>query len=300
MIEPGAHARKAHGRLLRAGAARADEAGIGQEMAAEIGRGVKQKRVVFGEVPLHVVARLIHPIAVVEDRLVDAVTQIGRDRVAIGTTAPEQRNQDEIGAVVAILDRRQCSSNHGVGFGAAAARRQPRQRPHGIGLGEVGDLVPGLRRSCRQGWQGRGPDAPHGRFRRRRPAGAAKPDDESDTAKCRKSAGRSSVAAIAMRLAPASMRRRKITGASIDMKSPSITIDYVHRDRQRDIRHQRHFAAGIGWTLEMHRVESGFHGRRDVAFDGRRQGLFGSRARRDSRVGRSSVRHARRDRRTRC
>ncbi len=73
MIEPGAHTRSTHGALLGACAAGADEGRVGQKMSGEIGRGVEQQRVVFGEVPLHVVAGLIHPVAETEDRLVDAV-----------------------------------------------------------------------------------------------------------------------------------------------------------------------------------------------------------------------------------
>ena len=42
-------------------------------MAGEIGRSVEQKRVVFGEIPLHVVAGFIHPVAEAKDRLIDAI-----------------------------------------------------------------------------------------------------------------------------------------------------------------------------------------------------------------------------------
>jgi hypothetical protein len=37
---------------------------------------VEEKRVVFGKIPLNVVAGLIHPVAVIEDGMLDPVVQL--------------------------------------------------------------------------------------------------------------------------------------------------------------------------------------------------------------------------------
>ena len=72
MIEPGAHASEPHAGLPAAHPARAPEARVGKQSAGNISGGVEEERVVLGEVPLHVIARLIHPVAVAENRAIDA------------------------------------------------------------------------------------------------------------------------------------------------------------------------------------------------------------------------------------
>ena len=66
VVEPGADAGRADGRLRGAEAAGAGEAGGGEEVAGEVGGGVEEEGVVLGEVPLDVVAGLVEPVAVAE------------------------------------------------------------------------------------------------------------------------------------------------------------------------------------------------------------------------------------------
>ena len=142
MIEPGAHTGGADGALLGALAAGADEGSSGKQMSGEIGGGVEQQRVVLGEIPLHVVARLVHPVAEIEDRLVDAgyasfspmsVPQTVRDQIS-GTS-------EKVGAVVAILDRGQDFLDHRVGVGAGAAACQPGEGANRVAFGKFRDFV---------------------------------------------------------------------------------------------------------------------------------------------------------------
>ena len=102
---------------------------------------MEQKRVVLGEIPLNVVAGLVHPEAIVERRRIDALAQLRRDRLAKGVPRPQERNEDEVGAVVAVLDGRQSAGDHRVGLLAAAPGGEPRKRTHRVALGVSGNLV---------------------------------------------------------------------------------------------------------------------------------------------------------------
>ncbi len=103
--------------------------------------------------------RLVHPVAIAEDGPVDPLAQAGVETVAIGHAAPQQRHQDEIGAVVAVLDGRQRAGDHRVGCGTVGADGEPRQRPHRIGLRMVGDFVERLVDPRRQAPQAPRPGA---------------------------------------------------------------------------------------------------------------------------------------------
>ena len=87
----------------RARAAGAQRRRVGEQVPGEIGGGVEQERVVLGEIPLHVVAGLVHPVAEAEDRVVDAARAPSAPmRSATPIRRPQQRHEKEVGAVVAI------------------------------------------------------------------------------------------------------------------------------------------------------------------------------------------------------
>ena len=83
VVEPAAHAvarrwRTARRRVRPERAKRAS----GSRCAGEVGGGVEEQRVVLGEVPLHVVAGLVEPVAVAEDGGVDAARPAPAERAA--------------------------------------------------------------------------------------------------------------------------------------------------------------------------------------------------------------------------
>ncbi|MNE42700.1 hypothetical protein D3C80_1368460 [compost metagenome] len=138
MVEPCPHPRSTHFGLLRTLAAGTDKSGFGEKLPGKIGGGMKQQCVVFRKIPLHVIARLIHPVTIVEDGGIDAGAGLVVDIAAPARARPDQRHQREIGAVMAILDRRQDFLDHRIGIGATKAARQPGKGANRVALGIIG------------------------------------------------------------------------------------------------------------------------------------------------------------------
>ena len=168
---------------------------------------------------------------------------------------PDQRHQDEVGAVVAVLDRRQHVLDHARRYRAGAAGGEPRQRAHRVGLGVLGNLVQRLGDAggevagalpCRAAWQISTPSE----------RDAMKPPTvERDVGSGGNRPAALPYRPIASRRAPASRRSRQAEPFR-DMKSPAI-VD--RRPRPRPAAAQPVTSATsprrVGRLLEMHVVE---------------------------------------------
>jgi hypothetical protein len=98
--------------LLAAAAPGTREGTVGQEGAGQVACGMEEQRVVLAEVPHHVVAGLIHPVPEAENGLVDAGAGLRADALGPPHAAPQERHEEEIRAIVEIVDRGQtCLQN---------------------------------------------------------------------------------------------------------------------------------------------------------------------------------------------
>ena len=114
---------------------------------------MEQQRVIFREIPLHVVARLVHPVTITKDCLINPIPNRRCNAVAETGPAPQQRDKDEIGAVMAIFDCRQCGHDHRISVRTALVNRQACQCAHCVSLGVISNFGQGLRNAggqCRR------------------------------------------------------------------------------------------------------------------------------------------------------
>ena len=224
---------------------------------------MEEQRVVFREIPLHVVAGLVHPEAEAEDRRVDPGPGLRPDGLPISHAREDQRHEREIGAVVAIEDARQHLVDHRVGLGAAAPAREPGEGADGVALGELRDLVERL------------PDA-FGEGRGRRPL----PGDMADLGPDR--AGGLEAARIEGDPEVAEVGGHPLGGADHEpvgaagqgegevhmLARHEVALDHHLGGnvlRERPAEDQGHVAAHVGGAVEVHPVEGGLDGLGDLA-----------------------------------
>ncbi len=90
--------------LLPAGPSAGAEARVGEELADQVLADVEEEGVVLAEVPHHIAARLIDPVAVGEEGGLCARFQRGGEVAGIAGEEQQQRSEVEVGAILLRLD----------------------------------------------------------------------------------------------------------------------------------------------------------------------------------------------------
>jgi hypothetical protein len=167
--EPALQALAAERLLLAAGAARVGEALVGERLPGQVLGGVEAQGVVLAPEPHHVVAGLVRPVAVARNACrVRSRSRRRRARAAVGARG-EERDDPEVGAVLAALDAPQRGGGDGsAGRGVAAGRRE-RQGAADLGAAVAGTYSSAWRR--RPARSGAGGGSRPGRRSRRRACG---------------------------------------------------------------------------------------------------------------------------------